>query len=111
MTEQCGCGSEHNDDGSCKCGCGCSCGKHYHHHHEEGCNCGEKLLMIADEAWKELLKDKIKAKILAKKGDHLEKLAEIVAVANGEKWKHMISAKTKCNKYKDTLKEYFSSSD
>ena len=106
MTEQCG---QHNE-GACSCGCGC--GEHAHHHHnEEGCNCAEKLLEIADEAWAEVLKDKIKAKIIDHKGEHMEKLAEMIAKANGEKWKHKIASKMKCGKFKDDLKEFFSSCD
>lgn len=109
MTEQCGCGAhmhDYNQEGQCSCGCG-----HGEHHHgcEGKCHCAEKFLEIADEAWKEVLKEKIKAKIIAKKGEHMEKLAEIIAMANGEKWKHKISAKTKCNEFKDSLKEFFSS--
>lgn len=110
MTEQCGShmhGYEHG--GSCSCGCGC--GEHGHHHHEGECNCAEKFLTIADEAWAEVLKEKIKAKIIDKKGEHMEKLAEMIAMANGEKWKHKIAAKMKCGKFKDDLKEFFSSCD
>lgn len=115
MTEHCNEHTHgHQQEGNCSCGCGCgSKGHGYHHHHHEeeegGCSCAEKFLQIADEAWTEVLKDKIKAKILAKKGDHIEKLAEIVAMANGEKWKHIISAKTKCHKFKDELKDFFTS--
>lgn len=106
----------YHKEGGCSCGCGCGsgckCGCNSHHHHgeeEHGCNCAEKFLTLADEAWKEVLKEKIKAKILEKKGEHMEKLAEMVAMANGEKWKHMISAKMKCNQFKDNLKDFFSS--
>lgn len=111
MTEQCGNMHEHHQEGSCSCGCGCGSGSHYHHHHSEesGCHCAEKFLEIADEAWREVLKEKIKAKILAHKGDRMEQLAEIIASANGEKWKHIISAKTKCNEFKDNLKAFLSS--
>lgn len=110
MSEQCGCNE--NNERKCSCGCG-----EYHHHHgchshhdEGGCHCAEKFLEIADEAWKEVLKEKIKTKIIAKKGEHIDKLAEMVAVANGEKWKNMIAAKMKCNEFKDNLKEFFTSS-
>jgi hypothetical protein len=99
---------QHEENYGCGCGCGCGCGSQ-HHHHEEGCKCAEKFLEIADEAWKEVLKEKIKAKILTHKGEHMEKLAEIIAKANGEKWKHIISAKTKSNEFKDSLKEFLSS--
>jgi len=109
MTEQC---NTESQQGTCSCGCGCGCGSHHHHHDEEGgCHCAEKFLAIADEAWVEVLKDKIKSKILTHKGEHMEKLAEMIATANGEKWKNKISAKMKCNQFKDNLKEFFSSCD
>lgn len=106
MTEQCNSNNEFHKEGSCGCGsdnCGCSTtGK---------CNCADKFLELADAAWTELLKEKIKHKINAKKGEHLEKLAEIVAKANGEKWKNKMSSKTNSQEFKNSLKEFFSSCD
>lgn len=113
MTEQCSCGCgghshEYHKEGTCSCGCGSR--MHIREHDaEKSCHCAEKFLCIADEAWKEILKEKIKAKILEKKGDHMDKLAEIVATANGEKWKHIISAKMKCDEFKNSLKDFFTS--
>ena len=85
-----------------------------HEHHEETCSkecCdwSEKFLKFADEAWKELLQEKIKAIIEKEHGSHLEKLAEILAKANKERWEYKITAKMKHKEYKETLKEYFSS--
>ena len=97
---------------SCKCGEHCKCSdkvNHQHEHHEEHCHCEEKFLKLADEAWMELLKEKIKAKVEKKQGENLEKLAEIVAEANAEKWKHKITIKMKCEDYKNTLKDFFTS--
>lgn len=114
MTEHCGCGGHgHQKEGNCSCGCGGNIHHHHHSHHDlEGiCHCAEKFLSIADEAWKEVLKEKIKNKILEKNGGHIEKLAELVATANGEKWKHIISAKTKCNQFRDSLKDFLSSNE
>lgn len=111
MTEYCGSHMHGNEnEKSCQCGCGCGCGFGSHHHHgEEGCHCTDKFLEIADEAWMEVLKEKIKAKIIAHKGEHMDKLAGIIAKANGERWKNKISAKTNGNEFKDSLKEFFSS--
>lgn len=97
--------------GSCSCGCSkCGCGsKHHSCQESEGCQCVEKFFEIADEAWREVLKEKIKNKILSKKGEHLEQLAEIIAVANGERWKNKISIKIKGAEFKDKIKELFSS--
>ncbi len=101
---------EYEQEGHCTCGCGCDSHHHHHHHDHDGhCHCAEKFLEIADEAWKEVLKEKIKTKIIEHKGEHLDKLAEIIAKANGEKWKHKISAKTKCNDFKENLKDFLSS--
>lgn len=101
----------HGHQETCGCGCGCKCSSGHHEHHSHGscgCNCLDNFLELADEAWKEVLKEKIKAKIVAKKGEHLEKLAELIATANGEKWKHKIADKIKGNEFKDNLKEFFS---
>ena len=57
----------------------------------------------------ELLKEKIKAEVENKQGDSLRRIAEIVAEANSEKWKHKITIKSKCEEYKNTLKDFFSS--
>lgn len=105
MTGHCG-GDFHKSYGesSCKCGehCQCACKQA----HGE-CDWSEKLLKIADEAWKEALKDKIKAEIEKRKGEHLQQLAEIVAKANGEKWQHKMAAKMKCEDYRETVKDFF----
>jgi hypothetical protein len=94
----------------CKCGEHCQCGdKLRHEHHEEHCHCEEKFLKLADEAWMEILKEKIKAEVEKKQGESLGKLAEIIAQANCEKWKHKITIKSKCEEYKSTLREFFSS--
>ena len=107
MSEECN-KSEYSQEESCSCGCG-SHHHHHHHHHDETevrCHCAEKFLEIADEAWVEVLKEKIKEKILTHKGEHMEKLATIIAKANGDKWKNKISSKTNCNDFKETLKEF-----
>jgi len=93
--------------------CSCGCGAHMSMHSEEGCGCGcncsEKFLKLADEAWMEVLKEKIKSKIMNYKGEHMEQLAEIIAKANGERWKNKISSKMKGHEFKESLKEFFSS--
>ncbi len=106
MSEHCYKDHCHEKHGYCHCGCGCD---HEQDHHSGECECMEKFLDIADKAWAEALKDKIKEKILAKKEDHLNKLAEIIAEANGAKWKHKIAAKVKVGEFKDDIKKLFSS--
>lgn len=109
MTDCCNNEHQKNCGFGCGCGCKCGCGDNYHHHHHDGesCDCAEKFLHLADEAWVEVLKEKIKAKIISKKGEHLEKLADIIAKANCEKWKTKIASKHNCNEFKEDLKAYF----
>lgn len=100
--------SEHGN--YCKCGEHCQCGdKIPQQHHEEHCHCEEKFLKLADEAWMEVLKDKIKCQIEKNQCESMDKLAEIIATTNTDKWKHQIMIKSKCEEYKNTLKEFFSS--
>lgn len=101
----CKCNSQEGCSCGCDCGCNCGC---------SNCNCGcesdcrENFYEVADEAWVEVLKEKIKTKILQYKGDHMEKLAEMIAKANGERWKNKISGKMKNEEFKEKLKEFFS---
>lgn len=69
-----------------------------------GCNMHEKLLTLADDAWMELLKEKIKANIEKSNGPHMDKIAKLVADTNCARWGHMIQAKVKCNEYQENLK-------
>lgn len=73
----------------------------------EECNMPEMLLELADEAWAELVKDKIKAQIQSTCGEKLDELAKLVAEANGAKWAHKIAAKHHCNDYKHRVHSFF----
>lgn len=68
------------------------------------CNFHETLLALADDAWMELLKEKIKIEIEKSGGQHMDKIAKLVADANCAKWGNMIHAKVKCDEYKENLK-------
>lgn len=71
---------------------------------EQECNLHEKLLCVADEAWKELLKDKIKEEIEKSSGTKLSALAKLVAETNGRKWQWMIQGKKTCDDYKTQVR-------
>ena len=91
--------SEHGEGGKCGCqenGKECSCG-----------DMQEKLMKITYEAWHCLMKDKIKAEIEKKQGGQMDKLAEILADASKDKWKHKIAMKMKKEEYKTKLKDFF----
>lgn len=96
--------------GHCSC---CSHGdqaeqeSHHHHGHEHG-DFAQELLAMADEAWMEVLKEKIKQQIIATSGQHLEELAKIVSHSNKERWKHKLASHKVCQDYKEKLSGYFS---
>lgn len=110
----------------------CSHG-HHHHHNHDSCNCSHEcsetccccqgkccgqhsvvqkdfahqLLDIADEAWMELLKEKIKDQILKTNGAQLDKLAKLVSSSNSERWKYKIAGNAASNHYREKFSEYF----
>jgi hypothetical protein len=50
----------------------------------------EKLLALADEAWSQLLKEKIKTEISKSCAESIDKLAKLVAETNMAKWAYTI---------------------
>lgn len=73
------------------------------------CNIPEKLLCLADEAWREVVKDKIKKEIEKSSGAKLDALAKLVAETNHRKWSHLIEAKKGCDDYKQGVKDILTS--
>lgn len=102
----CGCCSSHKSQG-----CSCSC-------HEGTCNLqGEghehgdfahQLLELADEAWMEVLKEKIKEEVKKSNGPHLDQLAKLASESNNERWKHKLSSKKVACCFKDKLDDLMS---
>lgn len=93
---------ECNEAADQHCSTGSSHGK------EQECNMHEKLLCLADEAWKEVLKEKIKQEIEKSSGAKLSSLAKVVAEANGRKWAFMIQGKKACDDFKTQVRTLLS---
>lgn len=98
------CSEDHCHDGSCDA------------HHEHSC-CHEhddfysQLIQMADEAWMEVLKCKIKDQIKEKSGTHLDELAKIVSDSNHNRWKHKLEARHGINDYKNKVRDFFNQKD
>ncbi|MGD9682657.1 MAG: hypothetical protein AB7W16_15825 [Candidatus Obscuribacterales bacterium] len=69
------------------------------------CQVSEKLLCLADEAWKEVLKAKMVAHIEKQSGAKLDKLAALVTEANHKRWAHMIQGKQGCDDFQSKVKQ------
>lgn len=105
----CGCCCSGQSAGQC---CG-SAGSHEHHcdseheHAEETCH---KLLDIADQAWMEVLKEKIKDHIRTN-DRKIDEMAKIISEANHERWQRKMAKKRACEEYKEKLKGLFCSGE
>ena len=97
----CGC---HGGSGSCPCSChqkGSTCGSEVSSHSHS-----EKFLELADQAWMEVLKEKIKENIRSN-AKHLDELAGIIAEANHERWKKKMDTKKCCGNFEEKLNHFF----
>jgi hypothetical protein len=97
-----------------KCCC-CSChSKHdeccYDQDHQKATNKANYFLEVANEAWEEVLKDKIKEHILNTQNDRMTKLAKIVAEGNTQHWKNKMEKKQGCANFLEELCQFFSQS-
>lgn len=85
------------------------CHSHHHSGHKEDESCSKAFLHIADEAWMEVLKAKIKEQIIATSGPHLNELAKIISEANQERWKNKMASKKGCKEFEEKICKFFSS--
>ena len=76
---------------------------------EGECNVAEDLLCLANQAWMELMKEKIKKSFEAKLGKKMDKTADVVADASIACWESKMAGKQACNDYKEKLFATFKS--
>lgn len=102
------CGCQAKSCGCNKSQCGCqksSCGSSG----EKSCNMADKFLELADQAWMEVLKEKIKENIKAN-AKNMDDLARLISEANHEKWQKKIESKKCCGGFEERLKSFFDQS-
>ena len=58
----------------------------------EDCDMTSGLLCIADKAWEELMKDKLKHEWEKHRGETMDKVAEVVIQHSMKLWKHRMSS-------------------
>src|SRR5574344_1356691 len=103
----CNCNDSHCECGS-HCNSGCEC--------EGNCNCKhcecdsseEKFIKITHWACAEIMKDKIKARLLEQKNEQFEKIARLFADTHIKKMGHKFAAKAACNNLKNELDNFMS---
>lgn len=116
-----GCGSS----GGCGCqSCSCSCHKKEMGYGGHSCGCGSKgcgcqglckqgscdyaakFLELADQAWMEVLKEKIKEHIKSN-AKNMDELARLISEANHERWQKKMENKQCTGGYEEKLREFF----
>lgn len=78
-------------------------------HDESSCCLTEKLLHLADEAWAELMKEKIKHAMEESCGEAMTKMAKAAACARKTEWQAKLEAKFATKKASHGLKEAITS--
>lgn len=81
---------------------------HSHDHHEHQHTYADELLAVADEAWEELLKDKIKEEILKTSGEKLTEIAKLVNQTNHDRWNGIMAEKNSEETYEVRLRNLLS---
>lgn len=97
----CGCQKSQCGQQSCSSGsCGSGSGK---------CDFPKKFLELADQAWMEVLKEKIKERILSN-APQMDELAGLISEANHERWQKKMENEQCCGCYEERLREFFKKS-
>lgn len=91
---------------SCSCHqsvCGCGC---HSQSKKSGCDYAEKFLELADQAWMEVLKEKMKDQI-RNSAKNMDELARLVTEANHQRWQKKMENKECAGGYEEKLKNFF----
>jgi hypothetical protein len=92
-------------------GCQCKdcCPGHHHSECKEGKDCAEEFFMLAKEAWKTLMVEKIKLEMDKTKGEQLNQLAKLIAETKMRKWRIMMEKEHIKEEFKEQLKQLMGS--
>ncbi|MBT7902710.1 hypothetical protein HN587_02530 [Candidatus Woesearchaeota archaeon] len=74
-----------------------------------GCEMTDKMMSLAEQAWSDLLKDKMKKLFETNNGERMDKIAQATVDAVNKKWKHKMQGMAACGEAKQNLKEAFMS--
>jgi len=98
-----------NKCGSANCHCNECCGQSSGTGFKSECDMTAHLFDLANQAWEELLKEKIKKVYEKKLGEHLNKTAQVAADGCADYWQSKIQEKTKCKEFQEKVKEAMTS--
>jgi len=73
--------------------------------YHQDCSMPDKLLWLADEAWEELMREKIRDHIEASCGTMMDEVAKMTAETSTTRWKHKMAKKHLYHDFKHGLRE------
>lgn len=71
------------------------------------CEMSAMLMKLADEAWGELMKEKMKKAIEKERGEKMNKVAAVSVQASLAYWEHKMQGKAQCHEFSENLKKAF----
>lgn len=74
---------------------------------KSGCEMTDMIMSLADQAWEELMKEKIKKEFEKQLGERMNKVALAGANASIAYHMHLMEGKVKCEENKNKLKQAF----
>ena len=77
--------------------------------HSSGCEMTDKLMKLADKAWKELMIEKMKALMQEHNGARMDKVAKATVEVTNAHWEHKMKAKSGCQEAKQKIAQAFMS--
>ena len=72
-----------------------------------GCDVTDEVMGLADEAWEELMKEKMKAELEKAVGSRMNAIAAAGVAASMEYWESVMQNKAKCEEHKEKIRKAF----
>ncbi len=91
-----------------KCCCPCHARHEQCHEEEDNHDKGSYFYELADQAWEEVLLEKMKKHILDTQDKRMSELAKIVAEGNNQRWRNKMEKKRGCMEMQEQLMAFFS---
>ena len=78
-------------------------------HHNTGCEMTDGMLRLADSAWEELIKEKMKKIFEEQNGERMDKVAQATVDVANAFWQSKMEGMSKCHESKQKIKTAFMS--
>lgn len=76
---------------------------------DSGCEMTDMMMCLANDAWADLMKEKMKAELEKARGAKMNKVAAAAVQASITYWEHKMAGKMKCHEAKESMKQAFMS--